>query len=137
MPPTKNKEDKKLSHKYKTLESSNNVVLEQYKELNSQLQEKDDFIKGYCVTRDEANKSIHEAIQVIKKKAEKDKEEIFNDMEFWIVSRIEVNSDEFSDNPLLRSQIQIAFRKFFNYVIKELKQKHNEKKRSNWNIESP
>ena len=40
-----------------------------------------EFIKGECVTRDEANKSIHEAIQVIKKKCEKEKEEIFKEID--------------------------------------------------------
>ena len=80
-----------------------------------------DLSKGFSID----NRKLKSQLQ----QCQKSKDEIFNDMEFWIVSRIEVNSDEFSDNPLLRSQIQIAFRKFFNYVIKELKQKHNKERK--------
>ena len=78
-----------------------------------------EFIKGECVTRDEANKSIHEAIQVIKKKCEKEKEEIFKEIEDYLG---ELSVDDRYDNVTLIAVL--------NFLTKQQhKQKHTSPKK--------
>ena len=72
----KKEHEKELDDTIETFDIYIKDLINKYKK---EVKELKDFIKGDCVTRDEANKSIHEAIQVIKKKCKAQKDEIFND----------------------------------------------------------